>query len=101
LGVYLFNEFENHYRATNISGGNCIISSVSARNYIYTELFRHVVADSFEVTTSTFDFASLRATELTILQVIAFGVGSELVILLLILDALNSGKHLAVIGSMP
>ena len=57
---------------------------------IYTELLRHntiltlvvhinvvelaVVADSFEVTTGTFNLAFLRASELGALKVIAFGL---------------------------
>lgn len=32
LDVFLFNEFENYYRATNISGGNLQNITVPARN---------------------------------------------------------------------
>lgn len=64
---------------------------------IYTELFCHniiqtlivlgnvvdvaVVADGLEMTTGTFDFAFLRATELRTLEVIAFGLCHEIDVL--------------------
>ena len=64
---------------------------------IYTELFCHniiqtlivlgnvvdvaVVADGLEVTTGTFDFTFLRATELRTLEVIAFGLCHEIDVL--------------------
>ena len=69
---------------------NCIISSVSTQNYLYevNKLLRHyviqtlvvlgnivdviVIADGFEVTTSTFYLAFIRATVRTFPQIIAF-----------------------------